>query len=228
MSLFISTKFTVHPGVNTVEYVDGVCTRVLKPGRHAKRSRAEYRAVSVRERLHLVAPQEVLTSDGVTVRVTASVRSLVADPQRFLEAADDPFALVYLAVQVALREALVEVDAESVVRAARSALGDSVTLAARAVGVRVGLDVLEVVVKDVILPPELRSAYAELVTARTRGLAQLEAARSETAALRSLANGAKLLDEHPALARLRLVQALPYGSKLELSLVDSPADAPAE
>ena len=74
----------------------------------------------------------------------------------------------------------------------------------------------EVVVKDVILPGDLRAAYAELVSARTRGQAQLEAARAETAALRSLANGAKLLDEHPALARLRLVQALPPGSTVEL------------
>jgi regulator of protease activity HflC (stomatin/prohibitin superfamily) len=227
MSLFKS-YFTVHPGTNTVEYVDGVFTQVLEPGRHARRRRrATYRAVSVRERLDLVAPQEVLTSDGVTVRVSASVRSAVADPQRFLEAADDPFALVYLAVQVALREALVDVDAESVVRAARRALGDSVTLAARDVAARVGLDVLEVVVKDVILPPELRAAYSELVTSKTRGQAQLEAARAETAALRSLANGAKLLDEHPALARLRLVQALPYGSKLELSF-DGSTDAPSE
>ena len=226
MSMF--QKITVQPGVNIVEYVDGVCTRVLEPGRHAKPARAQYRAVSVRERLDLVAPQEVLTSDGVTVRVTASVRSKVVDPRRFLEAADDPFALVYLAVQVALREALVDVDAESVVRAVRRTLGDSVTLAAREVAQRVGLDVLEVVVKDVILPVELRSAYAELVTAKTRGLAQPEAARAETAALRSLANGAKLLDEHPALARLRLVQALPYGSKLELSLADAPADSPSE
>jgi regulator of protease activity HflC (stomatin/prohibitin superfamily) len=225
MSLFQST-LTVQPGVKTVEYVDGACTRVLQPGRHTTRRRATYRAVSVRERLDLVAPQEVLTSDGVTVRVTASVRSQVADPVRFLEAADDPFALVYLAVQVALREALVDVEAEAVVRAARRALGDSVTLAARAVGERVGLDVLEVVVKDVILPAELRSAYSELVTSKARGQAQLEAARAETAALRSLANGAKLLDEHPALARLRLVQALPYGSKLELSFDDSP-DAPS-
>ena len=105
-----------------------------------------------------------------------------------------------------------------VVRAVRRTLGDSVTLASREVALRVGLDVLEVVVKDVILPVELRSAYAELVTAKTRGLAQLEAARAETAALRSLANGAKLLDEHPALARQRLVQALPMGTHVQLTL----------
>jgi hypothetical protein len=56
------------------------------------------------------------------------------------------------------------------------------------------------------------------VAARQRALAQLEAARAETAALRSLANGAKLLDDHPALAQLRIVQSLPPGSTIELSL----------
>ena len=75
---------------------------------------------------------------------------------------------------------------------------------------------LDVVVKDVVLPVDLRMAYAELVVGRHRAQAQLEAARAETAALRSLANGAKLLDDHPSLAQLRLVQALPPGSRVEL------------
>ena len=101
-------------------------------------------------------------------------------------------------------------------RSVRRDLGSTLSAAARRAGEPVGLDVREVVVKDVILPADLRSAYAELVSARTRGQAQLEAARAETAALRSLANGAKLLDEHPALARLRLVQALPPGSSVQL------------
>lgn len=55
-------------------------------------------------------------------------------------------------------------------------------------------------------------------TARSQGQAKLEAARAETAALRSLANAAKLLDDHPALARLRLVQAAPYGTKIVIGL----------
>ena len=73
-------------------------------------------------------------------------------------------------------------------------------------------------IKDVVLPAELRAAYAELITARQRGQVQLEAARAESAALRSMANAAKLLDEHPALARLRMVQAATYGSKLVLDV----------
>ncbi len=79
------------------------------------------------------------------------------------------------------------------------------------------MEVREVVVKDVVQPHELREAYNDVATGRQRALVELEAARAETAALRSLANGAKLLDDHAALARLRLVQALPFGSTVTLS-----------
>lgn len=54
-------------------------------------------------------------------------------------------------------------------------LRDTLTPAAAAVGLEVGIAVREVVVKDVILPLDLRSAYAEQVTARARGQARLEA-----------------------------------------------------
>jgi regulator of protease activity HflC (stomatin/prohibitin superfamily) len=210
-------KITVRSTERALEYVDGVCTRVLEPGRHRIPRRATYQRVWMVERIETTAPQDVLTSDGVSVRVTAAVRWAVGDPLRFAEAAADPMASVYLAVQIALREALVDVETDTVVRQSRRVLGAALTPAAVAAGLEVGIAVREVVVKDVILPPDLRSAYAEQVTARARGQARLEAARAETAALRSLANGAKLLDQHPALARQRLVELLPPGSTLELS-----------
>lgn len=215
MSLF--THFTVFPHERAIEHVGGVFSRVLEPGRYRKRRRATYHRVPVLERITTTAPQEVLTSDGVSVRVTAALRWKVADVRAYAETVADPEAVVYLAVQVALRDALVGVDADALVREARIT-GGPITEAVVAVGAEVGIEVVEVVVKDVILPPELRAAYAELVTSRTRGLVQLEAARAETAALRSLANGAKLLDEHPALAQMRLVQALPYGTTVKLAL----------
>jgi len=218
MSLFHS--LVVHMGERVVEYVDGACTRVLEPGRHRSRRRAEYHRVTVIERLESTAPQELLTSDGVSVRVTAALRWSVIEAPRFVEAAADPAAMVYLAVQVALRDALVEVASDDVVRVARGELGAVLTEAARATGAELGIAVRSVVVKDVLLPHELRAAYAEVVAVRAHGQAQLEAARAETAALRSLANGAKLLDDHPSLARMRLVQALPHGSTVKLGLPD--------
>ncbi len=70
---------------------------------------------------------------------------------------------------------------------------------------------IHVVVKDI-----------ELVTARQRGQVQLETARAETAALRPMANAAKLLDDHPALAQLRLIQAAPPGTTIVLEVGDQP------
>jgi len=215
MNLF-RTTVTVHTSERALEYVDGTCRRVLEPGRHRLARRAQLRRVLVLDRVETTAPQEVLTSDGVSVRVTVAIRWGVADAQRYVEAAADPLALVYLAAQVALRDALVDLTVEETARRARRDLGETITAAARAAGEPVGIAVRSTLVKDVVLPHELRAAYAELVSAKARGQAQLEVARAETAALRSLANGAKLLDDHPALARLRLVQALPPGSRVEL------------
>lgn len=218
MSLFhrSSTTITVRSQLRTLEYVDGALTRVLGPGRHRRARRADYQPVLVADRVETVAPQDVPTSDGVNLRVTAAIRWGVDDARLFAEASLDPAAVVYLAVQVALRDALVDTPVADAPRQARTQLATDLTQAAHAAGAEVGIGVRSVVVKDVMLPAELRTAYAELVAARTRGQAQLEAARAETAALRSLANGAKLLDDHPALARLRLVQALPPGSTVDL------------
>jgi len=219
MSLF---TLTVARTERVREQRAGLPPRVLEPGRHRRRLRAVYRAVDAREQLGHVVPQEVLTADGVTVKVSAAIRWSVSDPVAFTESAVDPPALVYLAVQLALRDALTDLDASEVVRAARRAVSERLTAAAAETGAAVGVGVRDVVVKDVVLPADLRSAYAEVVSSRQRGQAQLEVARAETAALRSLANAAKLLDEHPALAQLRLVQALPYGAKVVLH---APADA---
>ncbi|HET7736688.1 MAG TPA: slipin family protein [Nocardioidaceae bacterium] len=209
---------TVRSHELVLAYRDGVFVRVLEPGRHLSRPRTSYVRLDRRDQVGQTAVQEILTSDGVSLRVTAAYVWSVADAVAFHERSVDPTAVVYLAVQVALREALATLTVDEVLTTGRRAVVESVTSAAAAAGADVGVGVREVVLKDVILPGELRAAYAEEVTARQRGKAQLEAARAETAALRSLANGAKLLAENPALAQLRLVQALPYGAQLKVTL----------
>jgi regulator of protease activity HflC (stomatin/prohibitin superfamily) len=217
MSLF---TITVNAQESVLEYRDGRLLRVLDPGRYWLRTRTTHVRIPRRERIGQTAPQDVLTADGVSLRVTAAYVWSVSDPVAFHEASANPDAVVYLAVQVALREALASLEVDAVLTTGRRSVVEAVTSAAAAAGADVGVAVREVVLKDVILPAELRTAYAELVSTRQRGKAQLEAARAETAALRSLANGARLLDEYPALARLRIVQALPYGSTLKVQLPD--------
>jgi regulator of protease activity HflC (stomatin/prohibitin superfamily) len=174
--------------------------------------------VNLRERLITLAPQEVLTSDAVSLRVTVALRIIVTDAVAFVEKADDPVAGVYLAAQIALRDIAARLTAEDIMQ--RSARIDAATIrdAARDAGTRTGIDVLDAYVKDVIVPAEIRTAAMQLVTAKARGAAQLEAARAETAALRALANAGTLLDAHPALAKLRLVQHVPHGSRVVLAM----------
>lgn len=215
MSLFHPT-ITVQPWTVALERRDGHPTVVLRAGRHRVRRRASYDVVELREQLTGLATQDVPTGDGVSVKVSVTLRWQVVDPVAFSERAVDPVGTVYLAAQVALRELVAGLAAEDVAAAVRAAGAAPLADAVRPVAQRVGIAVLGVDVKDVVLPPELRQARAELVVGRHRAQAKLDEARAETAALRSLANGAKLLADNPALARLRLVQALPYGTTLEL------------
>ena len=215
MFLF-TTYLTVHPWMNALEHRDGVATRVLTPGRHPEKRRARYTYVDMRERLTALPVQEVPTADGLTVKVSGQFRWRVADPLAHTEVAVDAPGQVYAAVQVALRTLVAATDAEDVAARVRDGAADVLREQVLAVAERVGIDLLAVEVKDVVLPAELRHARADLVLGRYRAQARLEEARAETAALRSLANGAKVLADNPALAQLRLVQALPHGSTVEV------------
>jgi regulator of protease activity HflC (stomatin/prohibitin superfamily) len=59
-----------------------------------------------------------------------------------------------------------------------------------------------------MFPGEMKKAFAQVVKAQKEGQAALERARGETAALRSLANAARVMDDNPNLLQLRALQAL--------------------
>jgi hypothetical protein len=63
-------------------------------------------------------------------------------------------------------------------------------------------------VRDVMLPGELKRAYASVIVTRKEGEAALERARAETAALRGLANAGRTLADNPGLLQLRILQEL--------------------
>ena len=94
MTLF---TLTIGPTERGLERRPGYPTRVLDPGRHRQAWRARYERVDVRERSTLLAPQDLLSADGISLRATAAIRWTVADPVAFSETHEDPFAVVYLA-----------------------------------------------------------------------------------------------------------------------------------
>jgi regulator of protease activity HflC (stomatin/prohibitin superfamily) len=205
-------KVVVREWESVLVYRDGRLEKALPTGRHRVRlRRRELARFDLRPSATVVPGQELLTADGLSVRLSLVVRSRVAAPRTAHEAVQDPWAELYTAVQVALRTEVASRSLEELL-AGRDGLGDAVREAASPAAEAIGRVLERVDVRDVMVPAELRQATLRVVTARQEGLAALERARGETAALRSLANAARLAQDTPALLALRTLRAVETGN----------------
>ena len=198
----------VHEGYAGLLYHEGKLVATLPAGRHVRYGR-NYRLglVDTRKTLLQVPGQEVLTADNVGVKVSIVLTVQIVDAAKSVQAVDHHVTHLYSAAQTAVRAIVVGVTMETLL-GQRVAIGPQLRELISAQAEAVGVQVHTVEVRDVMLPGELRKAFSEALKARQEGQATLERARSESAALRNLANAARLLDGHPALATLRFLQAL--------------------
>lgn len=208
----IGWRALVQPWEQAVVVRSGVIERVVGPGRHRRHRRELWRVVDTRARWIALASQDVLTADGMQVRVTPVVRYRVADPRAWLTESDIPVDAVYVLAQLAVREAIAERPLDEVLSSRADVLAgvrDAFTASVAALGA----EVLDFSVRDVTLSAELRHAFAETALAREQGRAKLERARADAAALRSLANVAQVLEAHPSLLQLRTLEAAAAGGR---------------
>ena len=200
-------RVTVNQWEQGLLFRHGRLETVLGPGPHRRWAGGfTLRAVDMRPWVVLVPTQEVPTADGTTVKVTVAGQARVADATAFVTAARDPEQALYLAVQVALRELVATTTVDELLTN-RGDVGGRLLAGIRGMDA-LGIAVDQLEVKDLILPGELKRAQAEVLVARAQGMAALERARGETAALRSLANAARMAADNPALVQLRLLQQL--------------------
>lgn len=204
-------RIVVREWERVLVYRDGGLEDELGPGGHRVRLWGRQTVpVSMRPRQLVMPLQEVLTGDGLSVRVSLTATVRVADARTWHEAVDGPEAFVYTALQVGLREAVAARTLDELL-AGRSQVPAELRAAVATTSADVGMAVDAVVLRDVVVPAELRRAAAEVATARAQGLAALERARSEVASTRALANAARLVESHPGLLQLRTLQAIEAG-----------------
>jgi regulator of protease activity HflC (stomatin/prohibitin superfamily) len=72
----------------------------------------------------------------------------------------------------------------------------------------IGVEVSDIVLKDVILPGEMREILNKVVAAEKEAEANVIRRREETNATRSLLNTAKVMAENPVMLRLKELEAL--------------------
>ena len=187
---------TAADGFTVVRYVDGAIDAVLGPGRAAAwtaKRKVQLVCIELRERLLAVTGQEVMTRDRVSLRLNLTAGYRVADVRRLLTVARAADEVLYLAVQLASREAV----------ATRAALKAAVAERAAAVG----LQLLDLGLKDLVLPGEMKALLNRVIEAQKEAEANVILRREETAATRSMAQTAKVLAENPLLVRLKELEA---------------------
>ncbi len=200
---------TAPEGSVVLRYVDGVLDEVLPAGRHAAWTtlrKVQLAVIDLRERLLHVTGQEVMTKDRVTLRLNLSAAFKVSDARRLATVARAPDDVVYLAMQLAAREAVSTRTLDELL-ADRDALAQSMDAQVKLRIDAVGLSLSAFGVKDVVLPGEMKVLLNRVIEAQKEAEANVILRREETAATRSMAQTAKVLAENPLLVRLKELEA---------------------
>jgi regulator of protease activity HflC (stomatin/prohibitin superfamily) len=185
-----------------LKYRNGRFRGVLGPGRHwIYRPQTMIRKVDTRPRFVSLAGQEVLSADGVTLKVSLAAEYQLADPERAINKVENYEQALYLTLQFAIREMIGQANIEDVL-ARREEFGSAILEKTASTVDQLGLKLLSVNVKDVMFPGDLKKIFTQVVQAQKEGQAALEKARGETAALRNLANAAKMVEGNPTLLQL--------------------------
>jgi regulator of protease activity HflC (stomatin/prohibitin superfamily) len=194
-----------------LHYVQGRLTQVLAPGRYALWSHPDAEvAVSVIDmRLQQVAlaGQELMTRDKVTLRLTLTVEFAVEDPALVAHSVQDARDAVYLLVQLAAREYVASVTLDGLLEG-RDAMARFLEEHSVAKAARFGVRVERLGVKDVVLPGEMKTLLNRVIEVEKQAEANVILRREETAAVRSLANNARVMADHPIMMRLKEIDAM--------------------
>jgi len=200
----------VEPGERALLYVNGRLTRELGPGRYVfwkGVGAIQFRGVDLRERVHDVAGQEIMTRDMVTLRVNLVVVYRVVDLQRSVAVSADFEQAIYRDSQLALRASVGARKLEELL-AGKEAVSDEVAGALRQRAGEFGVEVRSVGLRDIILPGDMKTILNRVIEAEKQAQAELIRRREETASARSQANTAKLLEQSPTLTRMRELELL--------------------
>jgi regulator of protease activity HflC (stomatin/prohibitin superfamily) len=202
-------RVTVWPWEAGLLYVNGRFAAALGPGRywHGIGGREVHRIPTARQ-IHAIPAQEVLTADGFPVKLGVVAEYRIADARRAQEETGGRWMdALHTATQLAIRAPVLARGLDAVL-ADRGALEAEFLPSVQAALAGIGIEVERVALRDLILPAEVRRLVTEVERAKREGQAALERARGEQAALRSLANAARLMKGNPELHALRVLQAL--------------------
>jgi regulator of protease activity HflC (stomatin/prohibitin superfamily) len=154
-----------------------------------------------------VPPQEVITKDNVTVRVTAVAYFRVIDPNKAVTEIENFLLATSQIAQTTLRSVLGKAELDSLL-AERERLNIELQQIIDEQTEPWGIKVSTVEVKDVELPTEMQRAIARQAEAERERRAKVIAADGEFQASEKLSQAAEIIGKNPATLQLRYLQTL--------------------
>lgn len=154
-----------------------------------------------------VPPQEVITRDNVSIRVSAVVYFRVVDPDKaFLQVEDYYYATSQLS-QTTLRSICGQAELDEIL-AEREKLNMKLQEILDAETEPWGVKVSKVEIKEIDLPEEMKRAMAKQAEAERERRAKIISADGEYQASKTLLEAAKIMAENPITLQLRYLQTL--------------------
>ena len=152
-----------------------------------------------------IPPQEVITRDNVPIKVDAVIYYRVVNPAQAVLNVGDYESAVFNLAQTTLRSVLGEVELDEVL-AKREELSERIKGIIDEKTRDWGVRIVDVEIRDVVLPEEMRRAMARQAEAERDRRARIIQARAERQAAEDLKAAAERLGVDPSL--LRVLQTL--------------------
>jgi len=191
-------------------YVNDQLVKRLASGQHGFwqfNHNIELRTYDCRTQLLEVSGQEILSKDRVSLRINLSASIKVHDAELAAHSVDNVNEYVYKTLQLALREAVGTKSLDDILLD-KLYINETVKELVIEQLIDIGVSLLNVGVKDIILPGEMKAILNQVVEAQKAAEANVIKRREETSATRSLHNTAKVMENNPTLMRLKELEAL--------------------
>jgi len=200
-----SRKYQVLNFEKGLLFVNGVFVKELTAGTYYFWNNAipiEVKNVDIRQQQMEIAGQELLTKDKATLRINFFVRYQVIDTVKALVNNKEYDKQLYVLMQLALRALVGSYTLDELLNKKDTISKEILENMLDKINA-LGLRVADAGIRDVILPGDMKEIMNQVLVAEKKAQANSIMRREETAAMRSMLNTAKLMEENEMLWKLK-------------------------
>lgn len=208
LGFFLSGIRIVYEYKRALKFRFGKYVKTLKPGfRWIIPLIETIQKVDIRVITINIVSQEVMTEDNVPCSIDGVVFFRIDNPEKaVLEVEEYHFAITQLS-QAALRDVCGKVELDTIL-SRREEMGKNIKAIVEHETGDWGIDIIDVKIKDIQLPENMRRMMANQAEAERSRRARIILAQAEEQAAGALLAAGKMIDQSPSAIKLRLYQTL--------------------